>query len=155
MKSRYAVFLSVLGLVVSSLSFGASDLVNMVCQQIQLDIPNGRVVSVDLSKASTLSSEDAFDVTLSSPRGKTVVIKDFKVKLLKTALVDGQKGFYEGGPAPLRYDENVYGVKFHLSASEPLGSKALGCIVKNVDELDVYTICSEKIYKPQPSRRRD
>jgi|GEM_PF-4577994 len=117
------------------------------CQSFELN-PNWKRVEVYLNKEGKLQTDKIFEIYLSRVEGqdgevKEVKIEGLKVELEKATMVDKftKRRFGLGGPSIT--EGVVYGVKFHISADEAVGSEIQGCIPRPVNEVDVYAICTE------------
>lgn len=112
------------------------------CQTITIN-PEHHQAQLTLSKDGTLNSPKAFEVSVTDTDYNEIAIDGIKATLLKSTLIDNTTKTHYGLGNPITTKASVYGVKLHVSANQSIGSQVQGCIMRPVNEMEVYTICTE------------
>ena len=127
--------------LISANAFGMSTYTT--CSAIQL-MHSYQSVELHLSKKGELNSN--LDKYLTNQNDhRAVEIKGLKVELLKKTLIDRtEKRRYGLGGGSTTFSQ-VYGVKFKVTADEPIAQIINGCIPQEVNETEAYAICHQNL----------
>ena len=107
------------------------------CQVIEL--LNGKLY---LSQFHALDENLPFENSVLDKENKYIKIEDLEVGVENVTLIDEVEKTGTNFAGRFKTLSKVFAVKFHLkSDSTPLGTEIQGCFMREVHEIDAYTIC--------------